>query len=179
MASKKVRFDVFKRDGFTCQYCGRTPPSVVLELDHMHPASKGGADRVDNYITACFDCNRGKGSDTLSNAPSAVADKLALLKEKRLQLQAFNQLIEEQEAEDNEGIAEVNEVFSDNFPGLSPTERFSQVTIKRFLGLLPRIKVKEAMALACSIKPDDADKALAYFCGICWNWVKRPSTRNW
>ena len=34
--SKKMRFDVFKRDGFQCQYCGSTPPSVVLEVDHIH-----------------------------------------------------------------------------------------------------------------------------------------------
>ena len=32
--SKKARFEVFKRDSFTCQYCGRTAPDVVLHLDH-------------------------------------------------------------------------------------------------------------------------------------------------
>ncbi len=29
--SKKMRFDVFKRDGFQCQYCGAMPPNIVLE----------------------------------------------------------------------------------------------------------------------------------------------------
>jgi 5-methylcytosine-specific restriction endonuclease McrA len=48
--SKKLRFEVFKRDSFTCQYCGKTPPLVVLEVDHIHPVSKGGSCGMDNLI---------------------------------------------------------------------------------------------------------------------------------
>lgn len=40
--SKKLRFEVFKRDKFTCQYCGRKAPDVVLQIDHISPVSKGG-----------------------------------------------------------------------------------------------------------------------------------------
>lgn len=40
--SKALRFEVFKRDSFTCQYCGRSAPEVVLEVDHIVPVSKGG-----------------------------------------------------------------------------------------------------------------------------------------
>lgn len=40
--SKKTRFDVFKRDQFRCQYCGRTPPTVVLEVDHVVPVAENG-----------------------------------------------------------------------------------------------------------------------------------------
>ena len=32
--SKKIRFEVFKRDAFTCQYCGQMAPDVLLEVDH-------------------------------------------------------------------------------------------------------------------------------------------------
>ncbi len=39
----KVRFEVLARDKFTCQYCGRKAPDVVLEIDHFYPRSKGGA----------------------------------------------------------------------------------------------------------------------------------------
>ena len=39
--SKALRFEVFKRDSFTCQYCGRSAPEVVLEVDHIVPVSKG------------------------------------------------------------------------------------------------------------------------------------------
>ena len=63
--SKKTRFEIFKRDGFTCQYCGQRPPEVVLEVDHIHPSSKGGSDEELNLITSCFDCNRGKSDRKL------------------------------------------------------------------------------------------------------------------
>lgn len=33
--SKRVRFDVFKRDSFKCQYCGKSAPDVILEVDHI------------------------------------------------------------------------------------------------------------------------------------------------
>lgn len=60
-----LRFQVFARDGFRCVYCGRTPGSgVILEADHVQPRSKGGLDTLDNLVTACMDCNRGK-SDRL------------------------------------------------------------------------------------------------------------------
>jgi hypothetical protein len=179
MVSKKIRFEVFKRDGFTCQYCGRTPPAVVLELDHIIPKGEGGPESIDNYITACFDCNRGKGKGKLDVIPPQGNEKLKLLKEKRAQLKAFNRLIEKQEAELDYDIAEVIHVFHINFPESLPTERFSSVTIKRFVNLLPLIKVKDAMSLACSTKSDDPEAALRYFCGICWNWIKKPETRNW
>lgn len=179
MASRKIRFEVFKRDGFTCQYCGRTPPAVVLELDHIIPKSEGGPDNIDNYITACFDCNRGKGKHKLDIIPPEGDAKLKLLKEKRAQLKAFNRLIEKQESQYNEAIASINDVFTDSFPGLTTKDRFSQTTIKRFVHLLPVAKIKEAMALACSTKPDKPEDALKYFCGICWNWIKKPETRNW
>lgn len=64
--SKKVRFDVFKRDNFTCQYCGKKAPDVVLEVDHIKPVSKGGNNGMMNLITSCFDCNRGKSDKTLN-----------------------------------------------------------------------------------------------------------------
>lgn len=40
--SKKLRFEVFKRDSFTCQYCGKMAPDVVLEVDHINPVASGG-----------------------------------------------------------------------------------------------------------------------------------------
>lgn len=61
--STKVRFAVFKRDDFTCRYCGRKPPEVRLEVDHVIARAEGGPDSFENYATACADCNAGKGSD--------------------------------------------------------------------------------------------------------------------
>lgn len=65
--SKKLRFEVFKRDDFTCQYCGKKAPDVVLEIDHIKPVSKGGKNELLNIVTACFECNRGKRNIELSD----------------------------------------------------------------------------------------------------------------
>ncbi len=57
-----VRWKVFARDNFTCQYCGSKPPDVQLEIDHVMPLSKDGDNNEDNLITSCKKCNIGKGS---------------------------------------------------------------------------------------------------------------------
>ena len=65
--SKKTRFDVFKRDLFTCQYCGRRPPDVVLQVDHIIAKAKDGSDDPDNLTTSCDECNQGKSDRSLGN----------------------------------------------------------------------------------------------------------------
>lgn len=60
--SQVLRFEVFQRDQFTCQYCGRKAPEVKLEVDHRIPVADGGTDSFDNLITACSDCNQGKSN---------------------------------------------------------------------------------------------------------------------
>lgn len=59
--SKRLRYTIFRRDGFACVYCGRRAPSVTLEVDHRIPRSLGGPDDPSNLCSACWDCNRGKG----------------------------------------------------------------------------------------------------------------------
>lgn len=66
--SKKLRFEVFKRDSFTCQYCGSKAPDVILNVDHIHPVSKGGSADILNLITSCFSCNMGKKDRKLSDS---------------------------------------------------------------------------------------------------------------
>jgi len=65
----KLRFKIFNRDGFACQYCGRSPrkdPSVILHADHIIPISKKGGNGEENMITACRECNLGKADTTVN-----------------------------------------------------------------------------------------------------------------
>lgn len=62
---KRLRFEVFKRDHFTCQYCGAQPPDIVLVADHITPVAAGGATTIDNLISACESCNQGKSDRAL------------------------------------------------------------------------------------------------------------------
>ncbi len=91
--SKRVRFEVFKRDQFKCQYCGGAAPDVLLTIDHVQPQSKGGANDILNLVTACSGCNSGKSAISLSD-DSAVKKQRAqmkLLAEKREQLRMLVQ----------------------------------------------------------------------------------------
>ena len=62
----RLRFEIFKRDNFTCQYCGRNVKNdgVKLHCDHIKPRNSGGLNNIDNLITSCMECNIGK-SDVL------------------------------------------------------------------------------------------------------------------
>lgn len=61
-----TRFNVFLRDRFSCQYCGRGHPAPNLTFDHVVPRSRGGRTTWENVVTACVDCNLMK-SDRLLN----------------------------------------------------------------------------------------------------------------
>src|SRR5947199_10578904 len=78
--SKKVRFEVFKRDCFKCQYCGAEAPNVLLHVDHIKPVAEGGTNELMNLITACAACNAGKAAVPLSDH-SALAKHKAQLDE--------------------------------------------------------------------------------------------------
>jgi len=87
--TKKLRFEVFKRDGFRCQYCGGAAPEVLLVVDHVHPVAEGGKNDILNLITACQPCNAGKGKRTLSDQSvlEKQLDQLTELNERREQLE--------------------------------------------------------------------------------------------
>ena len=56
-----IRFQVLKRDGYRCQVCGVTAQDGArLEIDHIHPVSKGGGNELSNLQVLCRDCNAGK-----------------------------------------------------------------------------------------------------------------------
>lgn len=87
-----VRFEVFKQDGFTCQYCGRQTPAVILEVDHIVPRALGGGDEIENLITACWDCNRGKGAELLDTVKPMrdMEEQAELILERERQLAVYN-----------------------------------------------------------------------------------------
>jgi hypothetical protein len=91
--SKRVRFEVFKRDAFKCQYCGAEAPSVVLHVDHIKPASDGGSDDMLNLVTSCAGCNLGKSDVPLDDA-SAVAKSRAQMEELQERREQLEMMLE-------------------------------------------------------------------------------------
>lgn len=73
-----TRRNVYKRDGHTCQYCGKRPGVDELTIDHVIPRSRGGPSSWENCVTACRPCNARKANRlahelnlTLSRPPTA------------------------------------------------------------------------------------------------------------
>jgi hypothetical protein len=66
--SARLRFRIFTRDNFACQYCGRRAPDVELHVDHREPRSRGGTNNPTNLVTACVDCNLGKSNERITVA---------------------------------------------------------------------------------------------------------------
>lgn len=60
--SRRLRFEILRRDDHTCRYCGRSAPEVKLTIDHVTPVALGGKDEPTNLVTACAPCNGGKSS---------------------------------------------------------------------------------------------------------------------
>ena len=117
--SKKLRFEVFKRDKFKCQYCGKGAPDVVLVIDHIHPHSKGGANTILNLITACDPCNNGKGARTLDD-DSVVAkqrDQLEQMQERRDQLAMMMEWQRGLASLTDETVKSIDEFFTSCVPG--------------------------------------------------------------
>ena len=57
-----TRFNVFLRDGFTCQYCGNRYENRDLNLDHVIPREKGGPTTWENVVCSCIKCNTRKAN---------------------------------------------------------------------------------------------------------------------
>lgn len=95
--SKKMRFEVFKRDSFKCQYCGKSAPDVILNVDHIKPVAAGGKNTMTNLITACFDCNMGKKDRLLDDNSMLEKQKKQMeeLNERRQQLEMMMKWREE------------------------------------------------------------------------------------
>jgi 5-methylcytosine-specific restriction endonuclease McrA len=62
------RWNIYKRDDFTCQYCAERFGVEDLTFDHVEPASKGGTRSWENIVTSCYPCNRRKGPRTPEQA---------------------------------------------------------------------------------------------------------------
>lgn len=59
--NRRRRARVFERDGWACVYCGSSGTGETLTIDHKVPLSKGGANALENSLTACRSCNCRKG----------------------------------------------------------------------------------------------------------------------
>jgi hypothetical protein len=177
--SKRLRFEIFKRDLFVCQYCGKRPPDVVLEVDHINPKCEGGTDIIANLTTACFDCNRGKAGNSLTNTAPALnelevlaaiqemAERRASLKQQVVATEALR------EAEDD-AISSVCGWWCEAF---GPDDGYFELSsVRRFVKLMDLADITKAIDITATFVSDrhwisDSNRWW-YFCGTCWKIIK-------
>ncbi len=172
--SKTLRFEVFKRDDFQCQYCGKSSPSVVLEIDHIIPKVEGGDDNFENLTTSCFDCNRGKGKNLLSDYKEGTdpREQAILLLEKERQLKEYNEVVKNVRERKNKDYEEILDYW-DEVAGVSDYW-IPRGSIRRALDHAPKEKILEAIDICSSGCKKWEDKSWgesfrSYFIGILKN----------
>ena len=170
--SRALRFEVFKRDSFSCQYCGRQTPQTILEIDHIIPKSKGGTDDINNLITSCFDCNRGKGAVPLAVLKIADTRKQEIqkLKERRKQIEAYEKFLHEEKVKEEQVLQEINDYWASFCDGEFILNEDGLSSVRRFLTRLTPMEVKEAISIA-AIAVEDIEDRFRYFCGVCHNKI--------
>ena len=172
--SRRVRFEVFKRDGFRCSYCGQHPPDVLLEVDHIIPVCEGGEDVEDNLTTACFACNRGKAGIPLTRVPQSLPEKAAEIAEREEQLAGYRAVMKARADRIEQDAFDVAAILLFKKPGEEfGVDRRWLLSIKKFIDLLPLHEIEEAAELACANAPRGSDyRRFLYFCKVCWNKIK-------
>jgi hypothetical protein len=168
--SKGLRFEVFKRDDFTCQYCGAHPPEVVLHVDHITPVKLGGSNDIENLLTACAPCNLGKSARPLTATPKPLADKAAEMAEREAQIAGYAVALEEMHQRVENGAWRVAERLQPGAEAGYSTDKING--IRHFVKRVGVHAVLDAADTANLRYPYSKPRAFKYFCGICWRLVR-------
>ncbi|MEU9578822.1 HNH endonuclease [Streptomyces chilikensis] len=175
--SKRLRYEVLRRDNHTCRYCGAAAPDVKLTVDHVVPQALGGSDEPSNLVTACEACNSGKTS-VPADAPivASVADDALRWAE------AMKKAAEMAHA-DHQARLDYREAFRaawddwsygpdhDKKPLPLPDGWAGSLDSMREAGL-PDWELSEAVTAAMSAQKVTPANTFRYFCGICWKKVR-------
>lgn len=169
--SKKLRFDVFKRDGFRCLYCGATPEKALLQCDHIHPVAHGGTNDIDNLVTACQPCNIGKGATPLNVTPTSLEDRALETLEREEQIAFYQAIMRARRERIEDDAQEVLNQFCEQYhrDGI-PMRDFA--SLKIFVTKLGLHECVEALDIAASKFGWSYRKGFLYFCGICWKKIR-------
>jgi len=168
---KRMRFEVFKRDGFECVYCGATPPNVILHCDHINPVSRGGETSIDNLVTACQPCNSGKSNIPLSITPLSLSERAAEVIERESQIAGYEAIMKARRMRLDADAQEALNHFCECY-NIESIQKSDFESLKRFIDKLGLDEVLTSIDLAKSMKPYSQKWGWKYFCGTCWGKIR-------
>lgn len=160
--SKRTRFEVLKRDNFTCRYCRETEGKMTV--DHVLPTALGGTDEPDNLVAACADCNAGKAStsptEEMVNDVKSSDAKWAEAIKRAAEMQAA--------ARGRQG--EYVKAFVDAWPRSYMPQGYESSLASLYEAGLPVSEMLDAIEVAFSAI--GVDNRFRYFCGVSWRKVR-------
>ena len=170
--SRRLRFEVLRRDGFTCRYCGAKAPDVSLTVDHVLAVALGGGDEPNNLVTACSDCNAGKSSTTTDAALIEDVDATALMFAKAVERASD---IRRSQQVDLVGqvrhFGEQWDLYSTSTGSGIPIDSDWENSIASFVGRgLSIDDLLRLLAVAMSSRAS-VSGTWKYFCGCCWREI--------
>lgn len=175
--SKRLRFEIFKRDGFRCIYCGATPLQRPLHVDHVEAVANGGTDDPANLVTACDACNLGKAAVRLGDKALPVEAVNEAQKEQPDQIRAYLEA-QREIARAKSAVVEALEDYWLERVGIEPDyhmlPRFPAL-VEEF-GLARLMEAADIVARKCihsSYTPTAARNQAQYFHGILRRWRER------
>lgn len=179
--SKRLRYEILRRDSHTCRYCGASAPDVPLRIDHVTPVALGGTDTPDNLVASCEPCNSGKSS--VQPDATTVAD---VSRDAVRWSVAWKQAAEEERLSSSiraTKTAEVIDVFTRSIKaryGAAPyLPQDAEASVVRWLELgLPQEKITELIAYTISRTAVAPDNKWRYFAGCCWSALKEIEQRT-
>ncbi len=161
--SKRTRFEVLRRDNYTCRYCRSTESE--LTVDHVTPVALGGTDDPGNLVACCKDCNAGKTST------SPDAETVAQVAEDAVRWAAAM----ERAGEVLAAKADARDLYIGAFYDAWPQFRyipdgFDSTLVRLYEAGLPESVMVDAAKTAAHTK--GVYDRTAYFAGICWKRVR-------
>lgn len=167
--SKRLRYEILRRDNHTCRYCGAAAPDVHLTVDHVLPVALGGSDDATNLVAACRDCNAGKTSSTPDSPLVADVSDKAILWARAMQM-AMEQ--RQKTAEYKEGLWYAFEDYWTTSYNVSCElgDDWRSTVYKFNLAGLSYAEIEEAVDIAYQAKIP-ARSVWKYFCGVCWRKI--------
>ena len=169
--STRTRLEVFKRDGFRCMYCGRTPPTVLLHVDHIIAVSNGGSNCKDNLATSCDQCNLGKSNVPLTSVPKSLQERAAESIEREKQLKALAKTMKSERDRIKRDAAEILSFLEVECGAKASAADLRSV--EYFVERMPSGDVQNAMGSAIRRHHGRSwARVFKCFCAICWAVLK-------
>lgn len=174
--SKRLRYEVLRRDNHTCRYCGARAPEVEITVDHVVPVSLGGTDEPSNLVAACGDCNGGKTSSS-PDAPLVADVAERALEWAQAMQRAQSAMLADIKARETDR-AQFKEWWDGwgHGTGVSftpiPKDSGWWVTVDQLIAAgLPLPALKDCIDLAMTHRKLKDENRFRYMCGVAWRKV--------